>query len=225
MVSFYFVKEESIIMLTMKEKGMYRRLLLGAAMAAAWAFLSCGVGLAADPVSLTFEEKDHVDAVNGSFNVGEDPLVAWDVLTDFDHLPKFVGSLKKSHVQESLGPYHFILEQEFEGGFLFITKRVRVVLDVRESLNQTIDFTDTDHRDFAFYEGSWRLVPDPGKGLKVIYTLRAMKNFDSPFAGDYMRGGIKDLLDAVRKEILRRQAEALKQKTPVPVALGDSKGN
>jgi hypothetical protein len=183
-------------------------------MAASCFAFSRGACLAADAVLFTFQEKDHVDEVNGSFNVGDDPSVAWDVLTDYERLPKFVGSLKKSHIEETLGPYHFLLEQEFEGGFLFITKRVRVVLDVQESRNQTIDFTDTDHKDFAFYRGSWRLLPDPGKGFKITYTLKAMKNFDSPFAGDYMRGGIKDLLDAVRREILRRQADKLKAPSP-----------
>jgi hypothetical protein len=98
------------------------------------------------------------------------------------------------------------LEQEFEGGFLFLTKRVRVLLDVHEDWYKSINFTDIDHKDFALYEGSWQLLPDPVKGLEIIYTLKAKQNFDAPFAGDYMRGGVKDLLDAVRREILRRQA-------------------
>jgi hypothetical protein len=209
----------------MKKNGMVRRLPVITAMVFAWFTLSSGAGLAADAVSLTFQEKDHVDEVKGSFNVGEDPQVAWDVLTDYEHLPNFVGSLKKSHIKESFGPYHFLLEQEFEGGFLFITRRVRVVLDVQESKNQSINFTDTEHKDFAFYQGSWQLGPDPGKGAKITYTLKAKKNFDSPFAGDYMRGGIKDLLDSVRREILRRQdakekaqslSAHLTQQTPPP---------
>ncbi len=206
-------------MIAMERKRIHRRLLLGAAMVAACAALSCGVGQAADPVSLAFQEKDHVYDINGSFYVANDPTSVWDVLTGYEHIPKFVGSLKKSHVTEDLGPYHFLLAQDFEGGFLFFTKRVHVLLDVHETWYQSINFTDTDHKDFAFYEGSWQLVPDPAKGLEIIYTLKAKQNFDAPFAGDYMRGGVKDLLEAVRREILRRQDEAAKEnQKPVELA-------
>jgi len=176
-------------------------------MVAACAALSCGVGLAADTVSLAFHEKDRSYDVEGSFDVEARTSVVWDVLTGYEQLPKFVGNLKRSHVEEDLGPYHFLLEQEFEGGFLFITKRVRVLLDVHETWYQTILFEDIDHKDFGFYEGSWELRPGSDKGLKVIYSLKARQNFDAPFAGDFTRGGIKDLLESVRREILRRQAK------------------
>lgn len=203
----------------MERKRIHRRLFHGAAMVAACVALSCGASQAADAVSLNFQEKDHAYHINGSFYVANDTPSVWDVLTGYEHIPKFVGSLKKSHVTEDLGPYHFLLEQVFEGGFLFFTKSVHVLLDVHETWYQSIIFTDIDHKDFEFYEGSWQLVPDPDKGLEIIYTLNAKQNFDAPFAGDYMRGGVKDLLNAVRHEILRRQAEVAKEKSsPVELA-------
>jgi hypothetical protein len=172
--------------------------------------LSCRSGLAADAVFLAFQEKDRVYDIQGFFLVEAVPSVVWDVLTGYQHLPQFVGSLKKSQVREDLGPYHFLLEQEFEGGFLFFTKRVRVVLDVHEIWYQSIVFTDISQKDFEYYQGSWELRPGPEKGLKVTYTLKAKQNFDLPFAGDYMRGGVRDLLASVRREILRHQAEEMK---------------
>jgi hypothetical protein len=199
-------------MINWKRNRILRRLLLGAAISAAYAALSCGVGQAASPVSLAFQEKNHIYDIDAAFDVAAEPSVVWDVLTGYEHIPKFVGSLKKSEVHEELGPYHFLLEQEFEGGFLFFTKRVRVLLDVHETWYQSINFTDLDHKDFAFYEGSWELTPDPGKGLRITYNLKAKQNFDAPFAGDYMRGGVQELLEAVRREILRRQAEELKDR-------------
>jgi hypothetical protein len=176
-------------------------------MVAAGVALSCGTGLAADPISLDFQERRGTYNILGAFNVDAEPGVVWEVLTDYHHIPKFVGNLKKSFIQEDLGPYHFRLEQEFEGGFLFFTKKVRVVLDVHETWQQTILFTDIDRKDFSLYQGSWNLRPGPNKGLEIDYQLTAKQNFDAPFAGDFMRGGVKDLLDAVRKEILRRQAK------------------
>ncbi len=175
--------------------------------------LSCGAGLAADPVSLDFQEKGGTYDIRGAFNVDAEPGVVWEVLTDYHHIPKFVGNLKKSLIDEDLGPYHFRLEQEFEGGFLFFTKRVRVVLDVHETWQQTILFTDIDRKDFSIYQGSWNLRPGPNKGLEIDYQLTAKQNFSAPFAGDFMRGGVKDLLDAVRREILRRQAKKIAEDT------------
>src|SRR5579864_1865459 len=92
-----------------------RMLLFRAAMVAAGAALSCGAGFAADPVSLDFQEKGGSYDIQGTFTVEADPSVVWEVLTDYHHIPKFVGSLKKSLIDRDLGPYHFLLEQEFEG--------------------------------------------------------------------------------------------------------------
>ncbi len=184
-------------------------------MVAAGVALSCGAGLAADPVSLDLREKGGTFDIRGVFAVNADPSVVWEVLTDYHHIPKFVGSLKKSFIDQDLGPYHFLLEQEFEGGFLFFTKKVRVVLDVHETWQQTILFTDTDRKDFSIYQGSWNLRPGANNGLEIEYQLTAKQNFDAPFAGDFMKGGVKELLDAVRREILRRQAKKSAEETPL----------
>ncbi|HJT24800.1 MAG TPA: SRPBCC family protein, partial [bacterium] len=159
----------------------------------------------ADPVSMLISAKNNDYQLDGSFNVDAEPSVIWDVLTAYEQIPHFVGSLKKSHVEEDLGVYHFLLDQEFEGGFLFFTKRIDVLLDIHETWQQRIDFADTVHKDFKLYQGCWELNP-AGKEEKITYTLEAQPNFDAPFLGDFMNGGAKDLLESVRKEILRRQA-------------------
>jgi hypothetical protein len=182
-------------------------------MVAACAVLSCGAGWAADPISMTVQDKNGTFNIDGSFNVKAETSIIWDVLTAYEQIPRFVGSLKKSHVEEDLGPYHFLLEQEFEGGFLFFTKRVRVLLDVHEIWDQTIAFTDIDHKDFDVYQGAWTLKTDSSEGQEINYTLEAKPNFDAPFEGDFMHGGAKDLLEAVRREIIRRQTLADKAKT------------
>lgn len=198
-----------------------RTFLLRVSTVAACAVLSCGAGLAADAVDLAVQAKNGDYNLNGTFHVDAEPSVIWDVLTAYEQIPHFVGSLKKSHVEEDLGVYHFLLEQEFEGGFLFITKRVRVLLDVHETWYQRIDFADIDHKDFKVYAGCWSLKPDEIKGQDITYRLEAIPNFDAPFEGDFIHGGAKDLLEAVRKEILRRQAlvdkgRALASSQPLP---------
>ncbi len=162
--------------------------------------------LAVDPVSMYFQNKSGSYEVEGDFQVAADCAVVWSVLTDYDDLHQFVGSLKRSHLEEYWGKNRFLVEQEFEGGFLFVTKRMRVRLDVREIRCKTILFEDVGRQDFEFYKGSWKLGADPDGELTVFYSLKAQQNFDEPFAGNYMKGVVKDLLDSVRREILRRQA-------------------
>jgi carbon monoxide dehydrogenase subunit G len=172
----------------------------------AGAAIRSGTGFAADTVSLNFQQKDGICDVEASFDVAADCATAWDVLTDYDQMHQFVSGLKRSHLEEYSGKGRFLVEQEFEGGFLFVTKRVRVRLAVQEIRCQSILFEDVGHQDFEFYKGSWQLQPKPNRELKISYSLKSQQNFNEPFAGDYMKGGIKDLLDSVRKEILRRQA-------------------
>jgi hypothetical protein len=97
------------------------------------------------------------------------------------------------------------LTQEAEGGILFFTKRVHVLLKVHETPMTTIDFEDVDNRDFSIYRGSWTIAPCPQGGVSVVYQLTAHRNFDVPLAGDAMNGGVRDLLTDVQKEIFYRQ--------------------
>jgi carbon monoxide dehydrogenase subunit G len=165
-----------------------------------------GAGFAADAVPLHFHQKDNICDAEGSFEVAADGTTAWAVLTDYDQMHEFIGGLKRSHLEEYSGKGRFLVEQEFEGGFLFGTKRVRVSLAVQEIRCRSILFEDVGHKDFEFYKGSWELRSELKGRLTITYALKAQQNFDEPFAGNYMKGSIQDLLDSVRKEILRRQA-------------------
>ena len=188
---------------------IYRTLLLRAAMVAACAALSCGVGTAADDVSLAFHEKDGRYDIDGFFFVTADAKTAWNVLSDYDHIPRFVHDMKLSRVQVREGN-DILLRQEAEGGFLFFTQRIRLFLHVQETPDKTILFRDIAHKDFKSYEGSWTIEALPAtRDLKVSYKLIADSNFSAPafLASDAVKGGAKALLVSVRREILSRQAK------------------
>ncbi|HUO57563.1 MAG TPA: SRPBCC family protein [bacterium] len=198
----------------------YRRLLHGAAMVAACAALSCGAGFAADDVSLAFHEKDGRYDINGFFYVPADAGTAWNVLSDYDHIPGFVHDMKLSRVQVREGN-DVLLRQEAEGGFLFFTQKVRLFLHVQETPGQSILFTDIAHKDFKSYTGAWTIESLPATHeLKITYQLQAESNFSAPafLASDAVKGGAKALLVAVRKEILSRQA-ALPRAAPSSVTV------
>jgi ribosome-associated toxin RatA of RatAB toxin-antitoxin module len=178
----------------------------------------CGAGLVFAPISFSSNEKAGVDEINAHFFVDADPKTAWDVLSDYEHIPQFVSSMKKSHIEERKDGDIYLC-QEAEAGFLFITKRVHVLLRVHEVPGQSIYFQDVSRKDFYFYQGSWNIDPGPQGGVTITYHLQAQKNFDAPFAGDYLHGGVKDLLSAVQKKIYLQQTQVSKESAAAVTAV------
>lgn len=186
---------------------------LRTAMVAACAVLSCGAGKAADnPISLAFYDQWGHFKVEGSFFVEADPSVAWDVLTDYNRIPSFVHSMKVSEASQRTGD-DLVLRQEGEGGFLFFTQRIHLLLNVHEQPKKSIFFEDTSHKDFSFYQGTWTINPAAGNTLEIIYTLDAEEHFGAPafLVGDSIQGSVRDLLQSVQREMAAQQA-ALDQK-------------
>ncbi len=183
--------------------------LLGAMCAALW----CGASFASEDPTLAFYEGYGHYKLEGSFFVEADQATIWDVLTDYEHIPQFVGSMKISHVENRLGD-DLVLRQEPEGGFLFFTKRLHLLLNVHETPETSIVFQDTSHQDFDFYQGSWQIQPaGDGRGFEIIYDLDAQQNFSAPafLASDAVSGGARDLLKKVREEIMKRKEIAQKK--------------
>ena len=199
-----------------KEK--HRKLLFWAATLAAYAALSCGVGLAAEPVSLVFNEQNGHYSVEGCFIVEADPATAWKVLTDYDHIPDFVHDMKLSRIEGRWGN-DLVLRQEAEGGFLFFTQKVHILLSVHEQPGHSIVFQDLSHKDFGFYQGSWGIQAQ-GSSVMVTYHLEALQSFSAPafLASDAVHGGAQNLLSAVRQRIEREQ-EKKSVKAAIPTEL------
>ena len=201
-------------MLTQAPTRNLRMLLLRATMVAACAALSCGAGKAADltPPTLSFYDQWGHFKVEGSFFVKVDPSTAWAVLTDYGRIPHFVNSMKVSKVLSQTND-DLVLEQEGEGGFLFFTQRIHLLLSVHQQPQKSIVFEDTSHKDFDFYQGTWTVNPADDGNLEIIYTLDAQEHFGAPafLVGDSIQGSVRDLLQSVQKEMTSEQL-ALDQK-------------
>ena len=202
-----------------KPARMIPGLFLALALAAAFPDPSRAGEPGAGPVSMAFRDWDGYYQVEGSFFVKADAALVWQVLTDYDHIPRFVSSMKESRVL-SRDNGNLVLEQQAEGGFLFFTQRARLTLLVTETPESSITFQNTDFRDFDVYWGDWNLEPR-ADGVEVGYRVWVHPNFSAPLAGDILHGSSKDLMEAVRREILNRQAGELKQaSSPTPVPPG-----
>ncbi len=135
-----------------------------------------------------------------------DPSGAWQVLTDYDHLPSFIPSLRRSEIQERTDS-GVILKQEAVGRALGIFHRhLDVILKVREISEREIHFEDTAHEDFSSYGGFWKIEPAAGSGSWVRYRLQATPKFFAPavVARKAFRDSARQLLLSVQNEILRR---------------------
>jgi ribosome-associated toxin RatA of RatAB toxin-antitoxin module len=143
-------------------------------------------------------------SVHGEFVVHASPEVAWAVLSDYEHIPRFVHSMLSSKVERTADG-RIVVEQEAEGHMFVFHRRVMVQLEVREQPRQWIEFHDVLGKDFHYYVGGWDVSPDSA-GTRVAYRLEANPKVAMP--GSMRRGVLRrsaqDLLEEVRAEMLRR---------------------
>jgi len=142
--------------------------------------------------------------VEGAFFTNAPRSAAWAVLSDYDRIDDFVASMRASRVT-GREDGALLVEQEAAPRFLFFRKTLRVHLEVREEAETKITFKDVAQKDFALYEGSWRITDDDG-GFWVLYSLKARPTFDVPsiVARRAFRQNVWNLLNEVRAEIARR---------------------
>jgi carbon monoxide dehydrogenase subunit G len=178
--------------------------------------LVCVVGVGSGGAVATAEDRNAdepivsealasgVYALEGTFEVAADVHSVWQVLTDYDHLSRFVPSVRKSVAHVSLDG-GLLVEQELVAKALVFSRTLRVRLDVREEPEERIDFHDVAVKDFDIYRGSWTIA-ETATGSKVIYLLSAKPHETLPeFVA---RGAFKDsalkMLGQLRSEITRR---------------------
>lgn len=160
----------------------------------------------AEPVSMKLKDLGHgTYRLEGHLVVRASPYEVWRVLTDYEYISNFVSSLRKSTVKDSTTD-RVLLEQEALGKELFLSKRVRVLLQVTEIPYKRIDFEDVSYKDFEFYKGGWE-IQSSASGLDVVYRLLCKRRFIIPnfVAKDALRKSAEGLLTEVRTEILRRK--------------------
>jgi len=144
--------------------------------------------------------------VEGRFWTPADAPTVWSTLSDYDHLPSFVLSLKTSKVQERSSD-SLLIDQVADGrALLFFHRRIHVRLQVHEHPFDEIVFEDISHRDFVSYSGSWHILAAAGGGSWVDYRLQAKPNFfaPGPIARQSFQKMAKELLMSVESEIVRR---------------------
>lgn len=147
---------------------------------------------------------DSTMQLEGRFMTTASSTTAWSVLTDYDHIPSFVTSMRSSRVK-ARGDGYLLVEQESVARMLWFQRKMDVLLKVREEPPHRIAFDDVSKVSFERYEGSWTLEDTPG-GREVIYRLTVKGGLIGLVARSHSRNMVRELLEQVRAEIGRREA-------------------
>lgn len=149
---------------------------------------------------------DQTYVVDAAFDVNVPTPLAWEVLTDYEGIGRFVSSIRQSTIKKR-ETGRVLLEQHGVGRAWIVSLPMHVVLEVREQDQRLLAFRDVCGKSFTTYEGTWELTTIGG-GTRVTYRLKADPNGRQPamLARSAIRGSVKKLLDEVRSEILARAA-------------------
>jgi carbon monoxide dehydrogenase subunit G len=160
-----------------------------------------------EDIEVKVQRSAGVVIVDASFAVSASPQEVWAVLTDFEHMARFVGNLKSSSVvartddtvtvsqsgEASVGPIKFAFDSVRELRLIpFETIRSRLVSG---NMNQ--------------FEGITRLAAEAA-GTRVTYHSEAVpKAWVPPLVGpSFVEHETREQLGDLRAEIMRRKSGA-----------------
>ena len=182
------------------------------AVVAVVAALSCRAPLASakdghSQPDVTVQEEHGTYSVRARFHVPQSPSLAFAVLTDYEHIPRFMSDIKTSTVLErSAG--RAVVDQEGLSRFMMFSKRVHLVLEITEGAD-SVRFRDRCGRSFAAYEGLWRIVARDG-GTDIVYELNADPSFSVP------QGILKRLLRRDSGRMIASLRQEMASRSPGP---------
>jgi carbon monoxide dehydrogenase subunit G len=145
---------------------------------------------------------DSTMRLEGRFTTAAPRAAVWSVLTDYDHIPAFVSSMRSSRIR-ARGDGFVLVEQESVARVLWIRRAFTVLLRVREEPDRSIAFDDVGKTSFDRYKGSWTLQETPG-GIEVLYRLTAKTRLVGFLTRGPSQSMVKELLEQVRAEVNRR---------------------
>lgn len=157
-----------------------------------------------DGIELNVARARAVLTIEGRFRTPATSLAAWNVLTDYDSIERFVSSMRESRVVRRTSDSVWV-EQEALGRMMMFRRKLHVRLRIHETRPTRIRFEDVLRRDFHTYRGEWR-IEEGAAGTTVVYRLEADPSAAIPdfIARGLFRATAFDLLSQVRAEIERR---------------------
>jgi carbon monoxide dehydrogenase subunit G len=167
--------------------------------------LQIAVAAAADDVSVDVDRNGRRFAIQASATIAAPVAVVWEVLTDYDHLARFIPGLSLSSVNLRSGN-RVQLEQKGEARFFVFSYPIEVVLEVVESPRSSVSSRAVGgnlRRMSGRYD-----VKNSGSGVSLRYTGELEPDFElPPIIGTLaVRSMVEEQFGAMVAEIERRAA-------------------
>lgn len=170
------------------------------------------------PADVTVAVDRGTYSVTARFEVPERPGVALAVLSDYEHIPRFMPDVRTSVILERASN-HLVIEQEAVSQYMMFSKKVHLVLEVTED-GDTIRFVDRAHDSFTVYEGSWRVTPQTvvTAGTTIVYAVTARPAFDVPgfILKRLLTRDSRQMIQGLRREITAQAARTLPEAVQIP---------
>lgn len=144
-----------------------------------------------------------VITIDAEMLVPADARTAWDVLTDYDNLARFVPEMKYSRITVAPGQPKR-LEQRGKSGMLSFFTPEHIVFHLDETPHERIKFNKV-AGDVRSMRGEWLIVGD-GNPVKVFYRARIVPKVPLPplLGSTMIELDVETKLAAIRREIARR---------------------
>lgn len=164
---------------------------------------------ATQDIEVTAKKVSNTVVIDVSMLVAATPREAWDVLTDYDHMPQFLPNLQSSKIV-SKSPTR--LEVAQKGGVSHgpISITFDVVRDVQLKPYSEI-ISHVISGDLKKVDGTTRLVPE-GDGTRVTFHSESIPNVWVPpgIGPTLIENETRDQFRDMRAEILKRRLAAKK---------------
>lgn len=162
------------------------------------------VAHAAEELSIETTRRGERFEVRAKAALSAPAAVVWQVLTDYEQLPRFVPGLSRSKVRLREGN-RVQLEQSGEARFLLFSFPIEVQLEVLESPREWVTSRAVGGNLRRMY-GRYELQPGAARGTVLLYYGEIVPDFRLPrFIGTAaVRGMVERQFTAMVEEIERR---------------------
>jgi len=168
-------------------------------------------GRAAEDLSVEAERRGERVAVQARAQISAPVAVVWEVLTDYEHLPRFIPGIAKSVVLSRDGS-RLLVEQSGEARFLVFSFPLEVRLEVTERPPQSISSRAL-AGNVRHMSGRYEIQPDAERGTVLLrYVGEIEPDFELPplIGVAALRSTVTEQFTAMVAEIERRAAGAPK---------------
>ncbi len=185
-------------------------------------------GAAQSPVTrvdIDVRQSGRTFLVDATFSAPVPPSVAWDVLTDFEHMDAFVPNLAESRIVARDGNLLTILQY---GIARFGPLAVRFESERQVTLAPFTTIQSTQLRGTMDKLDSITTFTSEGAGTRLTYHVEAIPGalFPDFVARRFLRHEIVEQFEAIVREMVRRHAAAASPSRPfggaIPAPLGDA---